>query len=106
MDRNRRPGRAYAVVHDVAASWYDYPRVGLTPTDAPLPGLLVHAAGPTDDGFRTIDIWDTEEVWQDHRDRWLTPHQHLCETPVTREFRVRHLAGELIAIHVAGRTRG
>ena len=106
MDRSHRPGAAYAVVHDVAASWHEYPRVALTPTGAPLPGLLVHAAGPTDDGFRTIDIWDSEEAWQDHRDRWLTPLERLFAAPVAREFRVRHLAGELIAIHVDGRTRG
>lgn len=27
-------------------------------------GILFHAAGPTDDGFRVIDVWETEEAFQ------------------------------------------
>lgn len=33
-------------------------------TDWPGGGILFHAAGPTDDGFRVIDVWESEEAFQ------------------------------------------
>ena len=31
----------------------------------PVPeGLILHAAGPTDEGFRIIALWECEEAWQ------------------------------------------
>jgi hypothetical protein len=51
---------AYAVVRDVAASWEDYDQV-TAPSFRPWPtGLLFHVAGPTDEGYRMIDIWASE----------------------------------------------
>jgi hypothetical protein len=35
--------------------------------DDPIEGLIVHAAGPTDSGIRSIDIWETKE----HADRFF-----------------------------------
>jgi hypothetical protein len=34
------------------------------PSDWPVEGLLVHAAGEGPDGFRVIDVWQTEEAAQ------------------------------------------
>lgn len=31
--------------------------------DWPAGGLLFHVAGPTDDGFRVIDVWESEEAF-------------------------------------------
>jgi hypothetical protein len=32
-----------------------------SPSDWPVEGLLVHAAGEGEDGFRVVDVWDSEE---------------------------------------------
>jgi hypothetical protein len=33
-----------------------------SPSDWPVPGLLVHAAGEGPNGFRVVDIWESEEA--------------------------------------------
>jgi hypothetical protein len=33
-----------------------------TPADWPVEGLLVHAAGPGESGFRVVDVWETEDA--------------------------------------------
>jgi hypothetical protein len=56
----------YAVVRDVPASWEHYPLFAAGIAD-PVPAeLILHLAGPTDEGFRTIEVWETREAWQ----RW------------------------------------
>ena len=58
----------YAVVRDVPASWNVY--LQDAQTAAPIPaGLLLHAAGPTDEGFRVIDVWESRADWERFRDR-------------------------------------
>ena len=32
--------------------------------DWPAEGLLSHVAGPTDNGWRVIDVWESEEAFQ------------------------------------------
>ena len=32
--------------------------------DRPVDGILFHAAGPTDNGFRVIGVWESEEAFQ------------------------------------------
>ncbi len=32
--------------------------------DWPADGILFHCAGPTDDGWRVIDVWESEEAFQ------------------------------------------
>lgn len=54
---------SYAFVEDIAASWEQYePFAAALDGPAP-PGLIVHAAGPTDEGFRIIGLWESEEAW-------------------------------------------
>ena len=37
----------------------------LTSVDSwPAEGILMHAAGPTDDGWRVVDVWESEEAFQ------------------------------------------
>ena len=58
----------YAFVEDIAASWERYERFAAA-FDGPSPdGLLLHAAGPTDEGFRIIGVWESEAAWD--RFRW------------------------------------
>ena len=57
----------YAFVEDIAASWEHYAAFAAALED-PLPeGLLLHAAGPTDEGFRIIGVWESEEAWDRFR---------------------------------------
>ena len=57
----------YAFVNDVAASWEHYQRFAKA-FEGPLPdGLVLHAAGPTDEGFRIIAVWESEDAWERFR---------------------------------------
>lgn len=53
---------SYALVEDVPASWEQYSVVARSIGHMP-PGLLLHVAGPTDEGFRIIEVWETEADW-------------------------------------------
>lgn len=79
----------YAIVEDVPASWEQYEAVGAAIAD-PIPdGLILHVAGPTDEGFRTIEVWETREAWLRFHDRATAPE--VCAPPVLRELRAVHV---------------
>lgn len=61
-------GSIYAVVHDVPASWSTYLEGFGSLGDRPPDGLLVHVAGPTEEGFRVIDVWESQTAWERTRD--------------------------------------
>jgi hypothetical protein len=64
---------AYAVVQDVPASWADYE--ALAGISGPAPeGLILHVAGPTDEGFRTIEVWESRLAWERFRGRSTPEH--------------------------------
>ena len=50
----------YVFVQDTAASWEHYQRLAACVTDPVPQGLIVHIAGPTDEGFRVIAMWESE----------------------------------------------
>jgi hypothetical protein len=54
---------SYAFVQDTAATWQQYERfasaIALRPE-----GLVLHVAGPTDEGFRIIGVWESESAWE------------------------------------------
>jgi hypothetical protein len=54
----------YAFVQDVAASWEQYRRVAEPLFESGTDGLVLHVAGPTDEGFRIIAVWESREAWQ------------------------------------------
>lgn len=54
---------SYVVVEDVAASWERYERFAAALAGPAPAGLIVHAAGPTDEGFRIVGVWESEEAW-------------------------------------------
>jgi len=54
---------SYAVVEDVAASWESYERFAADFERSTPEGLILHAAGRTDEGVRIIEVWETEEAW-------------------------------------------
>jgi hypothetical protein len=56
-------------------------------------GLILHAAGPTDEGFRIIELWESEEVCRrfgaqrGNSAADASPHS----LPVIRELRLAHV---------------
>ena len=64
---------SYAFVQDIAASWHDYQQVAASLVEPAPTGLILHAAGPTDEGVRIIAIWDDERAWQRFRNERLEP---------------------------------
>lgn len=82
---------AFAVVLDVAASWHDYWRARRDETGQEVPGLIVHAAGMTSEGFRTIDVWSSRSAWQRNRRDVESVVEGLLAQPVVRELDVTHL---------------
>jgi hypothetical protein len=83
---------SYVVVEDVAASWEHYRRFAEA-LGGPIPaGLIVHAAGPTDEGFRIVGVWDSEEAWRAFRtDRLGAPSGADDTVPVSRPLRPAHV---------------
>ena len=51
----------YAFVEDVPASWEHYAPLAAALAGPPPRGLIVHAAGPTDEGYRIIAVWESED---------------------------------------------
>jgi hypothetical protein len=82
----------YAYVQDIASSWDYYERIAAALVEPAPKGLIAHVAGPTDDGVRIIEIWDTEEAWERFRDERLAAAVAAIETPARPEptFRALH----------------
>jgi len=84
---------SYAFVEDVAASWKHYQRFAAA-LEGPTPvGLILHAAGPTDEGFRIIGVWESEDAWRRFCDDRLDPGaEAVAQIPPTfRALRPRHM---------------
>lgn len=82
---------AYVYVQDVASSWEQYERaVGALVDPAPA-GLILHVAGPTDEGVRIIDVWESEGSWQQFRAEFLEPAIAALGGPYRPEATFRDL---------------
>jgi len=83
----------YAFVEDVAASWEHYGRFAQAFEGPPPEGLVLHAAGPTDEGFRIIAVWETEAAWNRFRaDRLGDDAEAVAHVPpVFRDLRPAHV---------------
>lgn len=76
----------FAFVQDVAATWERYHRLASAIGDRP-EGLLLHVAGPTDDGFRIIGVWESESAWEQ-----FAAGLELADAPTTfRALQPRHV---------------
>ncbi len=86
----------YAFVQDIAASWHDYDRLVAT-TFEPIPfGLIVHLAGPTEEGIRIINLWESEQAWQAFESERLVPAlaaqgDHALPAPRFRDVQPAHI---------------
>src|SRR3954452_22949202 len=92
MQHSRHEPQAFAVVHDIAASWDDYLAGRPALAAGGVPGLILHAAGPTDEGVRTIDVWESQDAWMRWRAGWLgSVLDELARPPAVRELSVQDL---------------
>ena len=84
---------SYVIVEDVAASWEQYRPFAEALDGATPDGLLLHAAGPTDEGFRIVGVWESEEAWERFRaDRLAPDAEAVAHVPPTfRAMRPAHL---------------
>ncbi len=89
---------AYAYVQDVAASWRQYERMASSLIDPAPAGLILHVAGPTDEGVRIIDVWESEESWERFRAEWLGPSIAALGGPSRPEATFRGLRAEHVWI--------
>jgi hypothetical protein len=62
-----------------------------SPADWPVEGLLAHAAGESQSGFRVVDVWESEEAFARFGER---------TRPGPRRARCRRRAGGLSGAHV------
>ena len=85
---------SYALVQDIPASWERYSVFVRALGHAPR-GLLLHVAGPTDEGFRIIEIWQSEAAWRrfatDLAAALASVDPDLGPQPIVRELRGEHL---------------
>lgn len=83
----------YAFVEDIAASWEHYERFAAAFEGTPPDGLLLHAAGPTDEGFRIIGVWESEADWERFRADRLDPGAETVGEvgPTVRVLRAAHV---------------
>lgn len=67
---------AVVVVNEIRnadQSFYDDVNPRVMPDDQLPDGCQAHIAGPIDDGWRVITVWDSEEQFQEFRDGTLIP---------------------------------
>jgi hypothetical protein len=89
---------SYALVEDVPASWEHYGAFARSVGQVP-PGLLLHVAGPTDEGFRIIEVWESEAAWlrfsAEHAVALASVDPAVSARTVVRDLRAVHVvAGE------------
>jgi hypothetical protein len=85
---------SYVLVEDVPASWEQY-GVMARSVGQPPAGLLLHVAGPTDEGFRIVEVWEDEAAWL----RFSADHDAALNS-VDPVVSTRTVVRDLHAIHV------
>ena len=91
----------YALVSDIPVSWATYEDIAAGAFSDFAEGLIIHVAGPTDEGVRVIDVWESEGAYRAFVSMRLQPLFDPGEGPApTARFRdldVRHVAIQLEA---------
>ena len=73
---------SYVLVEDVAASWERYEQLAAPLRAATPAGLILHAAGRTDEGFRIVEVWESEAAWRRFADLLHDDAPHVVRTLV------------------------
>ena len=83
---------SYAFVQDIAATWQQYERLAEAVAARP-EGLVLHVAGPTDEGFRIIGVWESESAWERFKAEHELEHASIgAPAPTTfRALQPRHV---------------
>jgi hypothetical protein len=92
---------SYAFVQDVAASWDQYERVAASLMEPTPAGLILHVAGPTDEGFRTIAVWESEQAWEHFQAKRLAPAIAALGGPARPEPTFRGLRAAHVVVGTA-----
>jgi hypothetical protein len=82
---------SYGLVQDVPASWQDYERLSVGVVEPPPIGLIVHLAGPTDEGIRVIEVWDSDRDWESFQTERLAPVVAALAATSRQQPRIRDL---------------
>ena len=88
----------YAFVQDVASTWARYEEVTAAVMDPVPAGLLLHIAGPTEEGVRVIDVWENEQAWDAFRNERLVPAIAALGGPARPEPTFRELHATQIVL--------
>ena len=87
----------YAFVSDIPASWALYEQIAAELGGSVPDGLVIHAAGPTEEGIRIIDIWESEAAFRAFQQARLAPiigrhvdHQRDAQ-PAFRDLHADHV---------------
>ena len=86
----------YVVIEDVSTSWHEYEAATAGLVDIVPRGLILHVAGPTDDGVRIVELWATEAAAQQFRRSRLGP----ALTALAAASRPRSVLRELHPVQV------
>lgn len=92
---------SYAFVQDVAASWHQYERVTASLLEPAPAGLILHVAGPTDEGVRTIEVWESEQAWEHFQAKRLAPAIAALGGPARPEPTLRGLHAAHVVVGTA-----
>jgi hypothetical protein len=93
---------SYVIVEDVAASWEQYGQFAAALAGPAPAGLIVHAAGPTDEGFRIVALWESEEAWSRFAESVGSAQASPAPPQVVRALRPEHVVygeGEAVPWH-------
>jgi hypothetical protein len=92
---------AYVSVQDIASSFQHYERVAAGLTEPPPQGLILHLAGPTDEGVRIIDVWENEDAYRRFEAERLQPAIAALDGTSRPEPAFRDLHPEHVVIGTA-----
>jgi hypothetical protein len=66
---------AVAIIMDIGATEEQYDAVNekIDPSGDPPEGLIIHVGSVSDSGVKVIDVWESEQAFNDFRDSRLGP---------------------------------
>jgi hypothetical protein len=96
----------YAVVEDIAASWERFAGMAAALTEPAPPGLILYAAGATDEGIRVISVWADAGAWQRFTAERLAPLVAALQEPLLPASVVRELEAEQLVVGAAPSSTG
>ena len=71
-------------------------KMGLTPKGGTPPGALFHWVAASDDGMRVVDVWESQEQFDQFAQEKITPYSAevgITEPPEMRVYEVHNYLG-------------